>query len=84
MHQDWGAQSFAVDVAIDPDRANRAGLTNADVAVSTAVGLNGLEVTSMYRGDQIVPVSPGSGWTSAPGWATCTTCTSTAPRAGRR
>jgi multidrug efflux pump subunit AcrB len=56
VHQDWGAQSFTVDVAIDPDRANRAGLTNADVAVSTAVGLNGLEVTSMYRGDQIVPV----------------------------
>ena len=56
VHQDWGAESFAVDVAIDPDRANRAGLTNADVAVSTAVGLNGLEVTSMYRGDQIVPV----------------------------
>ena len=56
VHQDWGAQSFTVDVAIDPDRANRAGLTNADVAVSTAVRLNGLEVTSMYRGDQIVPV----------------------------
>jgi multidrug efflux pump subunit AcrB len=56
VHQDWGAESFTVDVAIDPDRASRAGLTNADVAVSTAVGLNGLEVTSMYRGDQIVPV----------------------------
>ena len=56
VHQDWGAESFAVNVAIDPDRANRAGLTNADVAISTAVGLNGLEVTSMYRGDQIVPV----------------------------
>ena len=56
VHQDWGAESFTVAVAIDPDRANRAGLTNADVAVSTAVGLNGLEVTSMYRGDQIVPV----------------------------
>ena len=56
VHEDWGSPSFAVDVAIDPDRANQAGLTNADVAVSTAVGLNGLEVTSMYRGDQIVPV----------------------------
>ncbi|HTO72224.1 MAG TPA: efflux RND transporter permease subunit, partial [Gemmatimonadales bacterium] len=56
VHQDWGAESFAVDVAIDPDRANRAGLTNADVAVSTAVGLNGLDVTSMYHGDQVVPV----------------------------
>jgi multidrug efflux pump subunit AcrB len=53
---DWGAESFAVDVAIDPDRANRAGLTNADVAASTAVGLNGLELTSLHEGDKTIPV----------------------------
>ncbi len=56
VNDDWGPSSFAVDVAIDPDRANRAGLTNADVAVSTAIGLNGLELTRMYNGDQRVPV----------------------------
>ena len=49
IQDDWGAESFAVDVAIDPDRANRAGLTNADVAASTAIGLNGLELTACTR-----------------------------------
>ena len=57
VREDWGAESFTVDVAIDPDRANLAGLTNADVARRTAVGLNGLEVTSMLReGDADRPV----------------------------
>jgi len=56
VQEDWGAESFAVDVAIDPDRASRAGLTNADVAVSTAIGLNGLQLTSLYEGDQTIPV----------------------------
>jgi multidrug efflux pump subunit AcrB len=56
VQDDWGAESFAVDVAIDPDRANRAGLTNADVAVSTAVGLNGLQLTSLHEGDRTIPV----------------------------
>jgi multidrug efflux pump subunit AcrB len=56
VHEDWGPTSFAVDVGIDPDRATRAGLTNADIAVSTAIGLNGLELTRMYDGDERVPV----------------------------
>ena len=56
VQDDWGAQSFAVDVAIDPDRASRAGLTNADAATSTAIGLNGLELTALHEGDKTVPV----------------------------
>ncbi|HET9512798.1 MAG TPA: efflux RND transporter permease subunit, partial [Gemmatimonadales bacterium] len=56
VQDDWGAERFAVDVAIDPDRANRAGLTNADVALSTAVGLNGFELTAMHQGDEVIPV----------------------------
>ncbi len=56
VQDDWGAESFAVDVAIDPDRANQAGLTNADVAASTAVGLNGLELTALHEGDRTIPV----------------------------
>ena len=56
VQDDWGAQSFAVDVAIDPDRASRAGLTNADAATSTAIGLNGLELTALHEGDKTIPV----------------------------
>jgi len=56
VQQDWGSESFAVDVAIDPDRASRAGLSNADVALSTAIGLNGLELTDLHEGDKTIPV----------------------------
>jgi multidrug efflux pump subunit AcrB len=56
VEDDWGSQSFAVDVTIDPDRATMAGLTNADVAASTAVGLNGYKLTSLYEGNNVIPV----------------------------
>lgn len=56
VQDDWGAQSFAVDVAIDPDRATMAGLTNIDVATSTAIGLNGLELTALSEGNRRIPV----------------------------
>jgi multidrug efflux pump subunit AcrB len=56
VEDDWGAQSFAVDVSIDPNRASMAGLTNADVAASTAVGLNGYRMTQMYEGNNVIPV----------------------------
>jgi multidrug efflux pump subunit AcrB len=56
VEDDWGSQSFAVDVAIDPNRASMAGLTNADVAASTAVGLNGYRLTQLYEGNNIIPV----------------------------
>jgi multidrug efflux pump len=56
VEDDWGSQSFAVDVTIDPNRASMAGLTNADVATSTAVGLNGYRMTSLYEGRTVIPV----------------------------
>ena len=56
VQDDWGTQSFAVDVDIDPDRANMAGLTNVDVAVSTAIGLNGYQLTELREGDRRIPV----------------------------
>src|SRR5262249_39235996 len=56
VEDDWGSQSFAVDVTIDPNRASMAGLTNADVAASTAVGLNGYRMTQMYEGNNVIPI----------------------------
>ncbi|HET6796512.1 MAG TPA: efflux RND transporter permease subunit [Gemmatimonadales bacterium] len=56
VEDDWGSQSFAVDVSIDPNRASMAGLTNADVAQSTAVGLNGYKLTQLYEGNNVIPV----------------------------
>jgi multidrug efflux pump subunit AcrB len=54
--EDWGAESFAVDLRIDPDRASLAGLSNTDVAASAAMGLNGVEVTTLHEGDRTIPV----------------------------
>jgi len=56
VEDDWGSQSFAVNVSIDPNRASMAGLTNADVAASTAVGLNGYRLTQLYEGNNVIPV----------------------------
>jgi multidrug efflux pump subunit AcrB len=56
VEDDWGSQSFAVDVTIDPNRASMAGLTNADVATSTAVGLNGYRLTQLYEGNNVIPI----------------------------
>jgi multidrug efflux pump subunit AcrB len=56
VQDDWGALSFQVEVAIDPERTNRAGLTNADVAASTAIGLNGYQLTALQEDDKSIPV----------------------------
>jgi len=39
---DWGAETLAVRMRIDPDRANLAGVTNLDVALSSIAGVSGL------------------------------------------
>jgi multidrug efflux pump subunit AcrB len=56
VQDDWGAESFAVELAIDPDRANLAGVTNLDVAASTAVALNGYQVGTLREGDLQIPI----------------------------
>ncbi|HWL89632.1 MAG TPA: efflux RND transporter permease subunit, partial [Polyangiaceae bacterium] len=42
VRDDWGAESFQVKLEVDPDRANLAGVTNLDVARSSAGALDGL------------------------------------------
>src|SRR5262249_13537095 len=44
VRDDWGMESFAVKLSTDSDRANLAGVTNLDVAASTAAGLSGSHV----------------------------------------
>ena len=39
VRDDWGSQSFTVKLEVDPDRANLAGVTNLDVALSSAVAM---------------------------------------------
>ena len=56
VRDDWGAESFEVKLATDPDRANLAGVTNLDVAASTAAGLSGSRVGLLRDGDKEIPI----------------------------
>ena len=56
VRDDWGEDRFALQLKIDPDRANLAGITNLDVAHASAGGINGDQVTVLREGDKQIPV----------------------------
>jgi len=56
VRDNWGADNFSVRLAVDADRANAAGVTNADVALSSAAALNGAPVGRLYEGDHQLPI----------------------------
>jgi multidrug efflux pump subunit AcrB len=56
VRDDWGAESFVANLQVEQDRANLAGISNLDVAASSAVGISGFEVTNLREGDQQIPV----------------------------
>ncbi len=56
IRDDWGAESFVANLQVEPDRANLAGVSNLDVAASSAVGVSGFEVTSLRERERDIPV----------------------------
>jgi len=56
VRDDWGQDGFEVTLKVDPDRANLAGVTNQDVANSSAAAMSGVGLTTLRRGDEQVPV----------------------------
>jgi multidrug efflux pump subunit AcrB len=56
IRDDWGAESFVANLQVETDRANLAGLSNLDVAGSSAVGISGFEVTNLREGNQQIPI----------------------------
>lgn len=52
----WGADNFTVNLQVDADRANAAGVTNQDVSRSSATALNGTVVGALHEGDHTVPI----------------------------
>ena len=56
VRDDWGEPAFTLRVKVDPDRANLSGLTNMDVALSSAAGLSGLPVATLREGDKQIPI----------------------------
>jgi multidrug efflux pump subunit AcrB len=56
IRDDWGADSFKVKLEVDPDRANFAGVSNLDVALSSVTGMTGFPVTTLREGNQQIPI----------------------------
>lgn len=56
VRNDWGAESFVVRLKVDSDRANLAGISNLDVALSSASGMSGLPLTTLREGERQIPV----------------------------
>ncbi len=56
VRNDWDAESFGVQLKIDPDRANLAGITNKDVAASSTSAMSGLQMTTFQDGNKEIPV----------------------------
>jgi multidrug efflux pump subunit AcrB len=56
VRDDWGSDSFKVKLQVDSDRANFAGVSNSEVAVSSASAINGFPMTQLREGDKQIPV----------------------------
>jgi multidrug efflux pump subunit AcrB len=56
IRDDWGADSFSVNLEVNPDRANMAGVTNLDVAEASATGLRGARVGNLRDGKTTIPI----------------------------
>src|SRR6266849_5071447 len=56
LRDDWAPDSPQVRIEIDPDRANVVGITNADVANSSAVAMTGTAVGTFKEGDKSIPI----------------------------
>jgi multidrug efflux pump subunit AcrB len=56
VRDDWMNESPVMEIPIDPDRANMAGITNADIAESASAGLSGARVGTLIDGDLRIPI----------------------------
>ena len=56
VRDDWGADTFAVKLEVDPDRANLANVTNLDVAQSSAAAMTGMTVGRLREGDHEIAI----------------------------
>ncbi len=53
---EWGDPNAQITLTVDPDRANLAGVTNSDVALSSTSGISGMTVTTLEEGQKQIPV----------------------------
>jgi multidrug efflux pump subunit AcrB len=56
LRDDWGPDSPQVKIEIDPDRANLVGISNADVANSSAAAISGAPVGIFKEANKNIPI----------------------------
>ncbi len=56
LRDDWGAETFTVALEVDPDRANMAGVSNFEVAVSSLAAMNGRTMSLLHAGHRQIPI----------------------------
>jgi len=56
IDDDWGARTKKLFIRINQARAQRAGLTSQDIALSLQSILSGLEITDYREDDEVIPV----------------------------
>src|SRR5467141_2181061 len=56
LRDDWAPDSPQMKIEIEPDRANLVGITNADVAMSTAAAISGDPVGIYKEGNKNIPI----------------------------
>jgi len=56
VRDDWGEETLAVNLQVNPDRANLAGISNYDVAASSIAAFNGISMATLHEGDKSIPV----------------------------
>lgn len=56
VRDNWGEPGVKVRLKVDPDRANLSGVTNLDVALSSAAGMSGLPVSNYRELDKQIPI----------------------------
>lgn len=57
VRDDWGEPAMNVRLKVDPDRANLSGVTNLDVALSSAAAVSGLPVATYREADKQIPIA---------------------------
>jgi multidrug efflux pump subunit AcrB len=57
VRDDWGEPAMNVRLKVDPDRANLSGVTNLDIALSSAAAMSGLPVSTYREADKQIPIA---------------------------
>jgi multidrug efflux pump subunit AcrB len=56
IRDDWGLRTKKLMVRVNQPRAQRAGVTNRDIAISLQTALSGIEITQFREEDKVIPV----------------------------